>query len=855
MFQRTYQNNPTKGGEPAIMRKLLLFSALLITALAFAALPAFASTHPPCQWVQVDADNNPDTPPISVYGYWADLNGTQALIVCDPKTGEPVQDQDGNGIAYVNDGEYVQVEKQVLDHYETKQVLDWDHPKEVKPFQVTVFAPNVPLTLTYNLQDINAHGGLWLASTGDCVSWGYSAGDARLLTNNPDDWLIVAAVTNPNPFPATGVVDLHLFGKLTSSSSRPISKCLTLALGPNETKYVLLNRGNPTATGHYGVFAYETSGRENGSYRRGYSLGYFYSRDVYGSGDDFPDRLKPAKGFYLADPNWHIYPQNVWPMRFGVSVEGGFYGAWWEGYVWMDESGQFHAEPMHSSSPSTYQWWVDHVGLVEKWFNSHKITDIPLVCWYGGDPRTVDGAYFYDCRPAAYWWPDTQGAFASWTEQMGPVLVAPRWETFSYVPWWPQVAQWVPAREENINTRYWVGKHTVWCGPEVPPWLPVVKARLCFVHRYSWVPVDGDTGVLKEDVVPGYEVWVSSETAPRLYFNNLLKKITATRYHYLESYYINTGYGGSGPYLKYLVTTWEYTPGAGWTKLSERQESYWWESSPEEKTWGRWVNFWPCLNQSPDVWDVRVDYTRVLGSNNPGALNGTFTGSNNLLHLYDRSADAVRGALFNLYTVQLTDSGYYPVNLRPAVANLSAPGADVTVPAVRVQPQTTAPVWQQDYTASVRVARLPWEDPGAALNAILSAVRQGLGGTEAAFVWDGWYGAQTTRFVLDPDIPCGWAANAGGEVQPVTWIKGFGSVFWNSTGRTLGTPESLWSRYSYFHMDYVALPDDIFLNQAAKARSWTIRPLKGNRVDNWPFIDPWPVRYWDAQSWSWQIQE
>jgi hypothetical protein len=805
----------------------------------------------------VDTDNNPDTPPVSVYGYWADVGGQQALIVCDPQTGEPVLDQDGNGIAYLNNGQYVETETEILDRYDTKQILDWDNPKQVQPFQVSVFAPNVPLTLTYNLQDINAHGGLWLHSTGDCVSWGYSAGDAKLLTNNPDDWLIVAAVTNPNPFPASGEVDLTLYGKLSWNGSTPLRKNLTLRLGPDETKYVLINRGN--ATDYYGIFAYKASSMENGSYRQGYSLGHFYSRRVSGSGDDFPDRLKPAKGFYLADPNWRIYPDKAWPMRFGVYLNAATYVAiypnWstysdgFKGYVWMDQEGKFRVQPGYTVYP--YRLTEQQiVARVENWFNSHKITDIPLVCWYGGDSRTVDGLQFDYCRPIAYWWPDTWGAYASWFEFKGPELEAPRWEPFEWAPWWPRVAQWVPAREGNIDTRYWVGERTVWHGPEVPPWLPVVKARLCFVHRYSWVPMDGDTGVLKEDVVPGYQMWVSSVGAPHLYFNNPLKKITAVRYRFLR-------YQGGNDHSVWLVTTWKYTPDTGWVKASEYERDFgWWDNAPPYTTWGRYAFFvrapgWQGSGAGviPDVWDVRADYPRVLSVNNPDGLTGAFTGTNSgNVSLYDRGADAIRGALYNTYNIWY-GSGPYGSNNTPAVADLNTPNAGVTVPSIKVNARTATPVWQQDCAASVRVARNPYEAPDTALNTFLSAVQRGLGSTEAVFIWD-WNKPQF--FVLDPDIPCGWAADAGGKVQPVTWVKGFGSVYWNSTGCTLGTPESLWSRYSYFHMEYVALPGDVFLNQAANTRSWTIRPSNHYWSNNWPFIDPWPVRYWSGGSWHFQ---
>jgi Flp pilus assembly protein CpaB len=52
-------------------RAISIFAAALFAVFGVASVlsPAIASTRPPCQWVQVDADNDPNTPPVSVYGY------------------------------------------------------------------------------------------------------------------------------------------------------------------------------------------------------------------------------------------------------------------------------------------------------------------------------------------------------------------------------------------------------------------------------------------------------------------------------------------------------------------------------------------------------------------------------------------------------------------------------------------------------------------------------------------------------------------------------------------------------------------------------------------------------------------
>ncbi|WP_123927155.1 hypothetical protein [Thermodesulfitimonas autotrophica] len=849
------------------MCKLLLFSALLVAALIFAASPAFASAHPPCQWVQVDADNDPSTPPVSVYGYWADLNGTQVLIVCDPKTDEPVQDQDGNGIAYVNNGGYVQAEKQVLDKYETKRALDWEHPKEIKPLQLTLLAPNVPLTLTYNLQDINAHGGLWLHSTGNCVSWGQGRGYAKLLTNNPDDWLIVLAVTNPNPFPVSGKVDAQLWRWSNLYSDWPFQKSLALALGPNETKYVLVNRSKQAD-----LLAQKFSDCDT----QGYTLAYMWASSVSAAAlQDFPaDIMGSAKGFGTFDIYGPSEPR--WPMRFAVGVKCNVNASKWGAdlemdesgkfrtlrmwdsfynYVWFDADGRAHLYP--GSRPPYKSWWSDLYrarDVIEGWFNSHKLSQIPLIV-DSRDARTVDGLYFYWCSSSSGWWPENYGAYASWTEQEGPVLVGAKPQTNFWLDW--NVPKWAPVLEQNLDrySFYWNGSIRRICGGKGTffwgdrrEWLPVFMARLCFVHRYSFIPVQGDVGVLKEDVVPGYQMWIQTERAPKLSFSHPLKKITATRYHFLG--------GDNGPYdyLKYLVTTWEYVPGAGWTKLSERQESYWWESTPARATWGRYY-FVPYPDNSdprsvgvtPDVWDVRVEYASVLSAASE-LIGGEFRnrrGSD--LYLFDRAADALRGGLYNLYGVWY---GWGFGNYTPAVANLSAPASKVTVPSpVRVEPKTSAPRWRQDFAASVRVARRPDEDPGAVLNAVLAAIQGSLSNCEAVFLYDPYgydsYGC-TPQFVLDPDVPVNW----GNYAVPVEWIRGFGCLRDAYNWLYLGTPDTVWSNFSYFaplNGGYVALPDDVFLNQCV--REWPLRREEWN----WFYEDPWLVRWWSYRSQKWIV--
>lgn len=868
-----------------MFRRVIPILAALFAVFVFAGTIPPASASNSCVWVEVDADNDPGTPPISVYGYWTEISDRQALIVCDPETDEPVRDAEGKGIAYVNSGQYTETEVEVLDKYERKQIIDWKNPKQVQPLQLSLFAPNISSGFTYSLEDIKAHGGVWARSSGNCLTWGQSDRRARLLANDSDDWLFVLSITNPNPFPASGEVESRLKGWLTWNGSVPISKAATISLGPGETKYMLVNRG--LGDTYFRLLAEETSSWWYGSVRQGFSLAYLWSRnvgaDVSGENSDFPDVLKPAKGFYLVDPDWAVYPKNVWPLRFKMRVECSTYcytsqyystrSDPFKGYVWIDEEGRFHAE-MDPECAAGYRpdaWWLrtksaaEVTARVENWFNSHKITDIPLVCWYGGGSREVDGFYFDYCRPD-YWWPDTRGAFASWWEQTGPVLVGPGWQNYEYVGYWPRpTPKWDPVREENpamyrvFGRDYQVGERTLWWASDggVPKVLPVVKARLMFVHRYSWVPLGGDTGLLKKDVVPGYDMWVSQEAAPKLLFSHPLKRITAIRHQYQRAESERSPYGDYRTYIYWLATTWVWEPGKGWIKTGESTSKYENGWGQPTETWGRDAFFDRYCRITPAVWSVRVEYANILNVSNTGYIAGEFNNANwwSSLTLYDPVADAIRGSLYNLYNVWYGSS-----NSTPAVANLQTPGGEVAVPPVQVEPNTTAPKWQQDQSASVTVARVPWEDPNTALDAFLAAVQNGLPNGDAVFNqdWD-----RQPRFVLRPGESGGWSLDNQGNKVPTEWIKGFGSVNWAyksgdwGTYAILGTPESDFTRYSYFRGDFVghiALPNDVFLKQAERATVWPIRSLSNNWSGYWPFIDPWRVRYWNSGSQSYIVQ-
>ncbi|WP_338826080.1 hypothetical protein MTBGP_03420 [Moorella thermoacetica] len=144
---------------------------LLMAALLFA-IPAPAGAGTP-GWQEINGRQ--------VYGYWLDLGGTPAFIVCDPSTGQPLRDAGGRGSAWINRGEWAEEEVQVFDGYDTEAWADLNKGKQ----EINLEPVAGPFCLN-GLSSDSSNG----AQTGANTPWPYQIAEDRTaaikLRNNTE---------------------------------------------------------------------------------------------------------------------------------------------------------------------------------------------------------------------------------------------------------------------------------------------------------------------------------------------------------------------------------------------------------------------------------------------------------------------------------------------------------------------------------------------------------------------------------------------------------------------------------------------------------------------------------------------
>jgi hypothetical protein len=644
------------------MRKALLFFTLLIAAFLLATLPAFASTHPPCQWVQVDDDNDPDTPPIIVYGYWVDLNGMQALIVCDPQTDEPVKDADGKGIAYINNGWYAETEVEVLDKYEKKEVIDWDNPKEVKPVQVSLTMPNIAASLQYDLDHYRETGELRRKAAGG-FGWPMDYSFARLVPgSDPDYWMVIATIQNPNPFPVRASLDASVRAwRQGYWSEEPVSKKTGVLLGSNETKYVLLNRGKKAdfLAREFGTFS-------GGNWTAGYSEAWYNASISEITDPEYPEILKP--GYFEPYVRWDgtdptVYPLipmrlaftfrcwshdpykrdyyywyvggREWPEAFGYaeydpekddwSVSVGFRWSMEKPWYMSDADWQQIINRATNNAATTlkklFRTWYPKVPFWCAWWRDqmHVNGDTGQVYgnrWPNPAPFTVTFGYLEPVPPSSaprppgsqYWWSNTRWGGWLYTTRTpssgGHELTAPVLVNYSradsernYTTIWydgdveAQLGRGTYIKSSGTDPRYY----------DPNGWMrnfPVLKARPLFVEKYSFVPVEGDCGVLKKDVVPGYVLWASTASRPALTYSTRPVEITA-------SWKLWGALQGS---VIDFTRTWRWTPESGWAFVGQSPSA----ATPPSRAYDFSIRNGPGMR-----WTASVRFSQTVTGSNP----------------------------------------------------------------------------------------------------------------------------------------------------------------------------------------------------------------------------------------------
>lgn len=633
---------------------------LFLLCLAFPPLPALAG--PQLQWADlvtgVDANGNLIT--TRVYGYYANVEGFgQVFVICDPATGRET------GEAYVPGAKVGDRQVQKLVGYERKLDLDWDHPKQVNPVRLSLIAPNIPTDVRYDW-DYYERTGQLVKRAFSQFAWPMSWSFARMIPgSDPDYWLILGVLQNPNPYPVRVNMQASIWGwhKGWSYDSSVHKELQEVPLGPNETKYVLLNRGQKEE------FLAEELWCEWP--QPGYSTA-FYSVQVKKVDDpEYPEILKSgdAYGFFVPYVRWDgtdptVYP--LIPMRLAFDFHCWSHdecGSYWYGSYRGREFPECWGHAEHD--PATGQWTVNVSfcyfkkpqgmsdtewqviyskavnkaisalkPLFEKWYPK-----IPFWCiWWDDSYLMVDGETgeytasgrwpdgrepsFYitfrylepvpprDAPPppgSQYWWSNTRwggwlyttgGAYAYGSELTAPVL-------FSY-PYSRGI------EEFNYDTYYC--KDTVFAVPEgtglyhrttdvdyYDPdgwmrYLPVVNARPAFVEWYNFVPTQGDFGYLTKETVPGYLVWVSTETRPVL--NTTTQPVEVNVTWRCKGYLVAPTYSTEVD----VYRKWRWTPQSGWQFV---------EQFPSDSR----ITLLENLHHS--VWTLEFKYNHTVSGNNP----------------------------------------------------------------------------------------------------------------------------------------------------------------------------------------------------------------------------------------------
>lgn len=353
---------------------VLLLICLVFPCLVFPPLPAAAG--PQMQWTDlvtgVDANGDPTT--VRVYGYYTEAKGFgQVFVVCDPNTGKETGD------AYVPGAKVGEKQGRKLVGYERRQDLDWDNPKQVNPPRVGLTAPNIPTDTRWDIEHYRQTGQL-VRKTENRFVWPMSYSFARMIPgSDPNYWLIVAAVENPNPFPAT-VEANHLrisewrnqFGGWWGISNPHISYQGKIPLGPNETKYVLLNS---TQRGYYLARELWLDWPSPG-----YSDAYYFARMISINDPDYPDALKSRDrhGFFVPYVRWDGTEPTVLPvipmrLAFQVSCHG------------VDRQGNAWSDPLQGRGWPQMWGRVEHDPKTGEWSVNISLSDRDKPWWWTDD--------------------------------------------------------------------------------------------------------------------------------------------------------------------------------------------------------------------------------------------------------------------------------------------------------------------------------------------------------------------------------------------------------------------------------------------------------------------------------------
>ena len=641
-----------------------------------------------------------------VLGYHKDLpDGKQVFIECTPD-GIPT----GNGYIQGKVGTIEREEAEMIALPE-REVLDFNNPIEIKPLAMTLFMPNVPVdrTLKYfktsedgtmteikdsqEIRDLHATGQQHqvLETTGNTLTWGmYGCGSGIYIpSKDPNAWLVVAEVKNPNNFAVEAMVGTYMLKEPSGWAGYDMGASLALIpdsatynnihkFKANEKKLILIPAPKERigAEASFATQITEILTDKHPTAQLGKLGGFTPVLDCY---DWNTNKKAVAKIPMQVKAQFRVNSIKVRDGYRTISIAGSG-GAYYDGEAkkWvvkasddrMDSSIQYLFDQWGFKVPTIYNYW-DKYNKYQT-INGITFADITMTPWaYSQQSPSYRASEFIGCRITDDYRIDYNIAKAS----SGHYIPAGTFEEHGFT----QVGCFDPRWMDAI---------------------PVIKTNPMFIEKYNFIKTNGNEGYLEKTFVPGVNFYRSLISRPTVNWEKQVQKITATQ--------VISKYGKGQEHCVY-----EWTKKDGWI-------------TKEDTT---------TLPISGLIsWGVEAEYNNVVIAKNPNdvpvsIVDNAAISSNNLLDLFYSKENLVKikdGTVsFANPFARTKDNGLLP----------DFPQNELIITTEQLNLGANATKTIQEFSSSVVIpTNITSRDTKAALASILQACRTKAGTKEAAWV-------------------------------------------------------------------------------------------------------------------------